>query len=712
MSKLLKLLVTFMAAIIVLMIAAVIFIVFFINPNNYKTQLNQHVSQKLGQEFAIRGNISWTLFPWLGLQAGDVRVNNAPGFGSLPLAAIKEMNIKVRLLPLLQKRVEVGKIALQGAELNLQKNKQGKVNWEGLVNNIAQDDKQAEQPQAAAKQDANNTRQAVNISISEISIQDSTINWFDEQANRQLVLSRLMLQTGTIKQHKPFSIELAGAFNSNQPAVKGNLKLKASVAASDTQYQLKNLALSAQLLDKAYQNNKLDLNLQADIAIDTAADTLALTDFSANVANLQVAGNITRKPAKQGYLLAGYLNIPEFNARQFLQAIGTAAPAMRNPQALQKVRAQFALAASDTIKLTDLHLNFDETSVLGSINIQNTQTRRMTMDISVNKLNASNYLAPATDKDAKSIMLTGMTYTGNLALPEAQQKTVMQRLTADGHISVGSVVVDKTQISNLTTTLNANQGIIKLAPINAQLYKGKYAGMISLDIRQKAPIITANQTFSGIDIAGLVNDFHPLTKVQVTGVGEVSAQITAAGDSWEQARRTLAGKVRFALDKGVLKGINLEHWLNVGTALYHHEPVPKSTSNDTHFGRLTGTMNIDRGVARNDDFLLQSTFMRVTGQGTVDLVNERLNYLFNAVKMNPANNQPRKDVIPIRVAGPFANLSIKPDVEQLLKNQMKKELSKQADRLKEKVGEQLDKAVGKDLGDKIRKLDLDKFFGQ
>ena len=104
--------------------------------------------------------------------------------------------------------------------------------------------------------------------------------------------------------------------------------------------------------------------------------------------------------------------------------------------------------------------------------------------------------------------------------------------------------------------------------------------------------------------------------------------------------------------------------------------------------------------------------MQVTGKGIIDLINERLDYLFNAVKVNPINKKPRQDIIPIRVTGPFSKLSIKPDVKELIRNQLKKELLKQTDKLKETIGEQIEKNKGNGWGDNIRKFNLDKLFGQ
>lgn len=691
MTKILKLSLSAIGALLLLMIAIIIAIVFMVNPNDYKSKINQQISQKIGREFAIRGDINWTFFPWLGLQAQDIYVSNAKGFDATPFASIKAMNIKMKLLPLLHKQIEIGKIGLEGARLNLQKDKSGQSNWQGM---IAQ---KTEANTTSASLKGEDTDKKVDVSISEIILQDANVTWADEQAGQHLILSRLNLKTGNLRASEYADVKMSGNFNSKQPKLAGNFKLTGQVQADNNKYSAKKLALDLQLLDKSYQNGKLNININTDIVANVNDGTFVLDNLLAKIANLQLSGKLSQQAKAKQKVLAGDLQVPDFNLKQFLQAAGKTELAKNAPQ---KVNAKLRLNTGDTIELGHLQLNLDDTSIVGKVNIQDIKTNRLYVQLNANKFNLSDYMT--ADKDAKSIKLTAINYAGTATLTDADKKTLIQRLIANGNLRIGTLQYDKTKISNITALINANQGLVKLSPVNAQVYQGKYVGNLSVDMRQAVPAIIAEQSFTGINLAQLLNDFKPISIVQVSGTSDLKSTISAAGDSADKIRRSLTGKVNFAVNKGTLKGINLEHWLNVGSALYHREPVPSMNApNETNFQQLTGSFNINKGIARNDDFILQSTLMRVTGQGTVDLVNEQINYLFIAVKMNPANNQPRKDVIPIRVSGPFANISVKPDVEQLLRNQVQKE-----------VGNQLEKHLGKETADKLRKLNLDKLFGR
>ncbi|MFU8797487.1 MAG: AsmA family protein, partial [Gammaproteobacteria bacterium] len=104
-----------------LVIGGVIFLVNYVNPNDYKAQISEQVAQRTGKTLVINGNISWSFFPWLGIVVQDVELTS--------LAKIQEAAIEVKVLPLFYKKIEVGALKIKGLDLNLVKNAQGVTNW-------------------------------------------------------------------------------------------------------------------------------------------------------------------------------------------------------------------------------------------------------------------------------------------------------------------------------------------------------------------------------------------------------------------------------------------------------------------------------------------------------------------------------------------------------------------------------------------------------
>jgi AsmA protein len=73
-----------------------------------------------------------SVFPWIALEFGPASLGNPPGFGNEPFAAVRHVAVRVKLLPLLRKRLQMGRVEIDGLDLRLQRNAQGEGNWQGF----------------------------------------------------------------------------------------------------------------------------------------------------------------------------------------------------------------------------------------------------------------------------------------------------------------------------------------------------------------------------------------------------------------------------------------------------------------------------------------------------------------------------------------------------------------------------------------------------
>ena len=103
-----------------------------VNPNDYKPQIAAAVKRATGRELVLEGNLALSVFPWIALEFGPASLGNPSGFPAQPFVSFKHASVRVKLLPLLAKRLEIGKVELDGLDLKLLKNASGKGNWEGF----------------------------------------------------------------------------------------------------------------------------------------------------------------------------------------------------------------------------------------------------------------------------------------------------------------------------------------------------------------------------------------------------------------------------------------------------------------------------------------------------------------------------------------------------------------------------------------------------
>ncbi|MBF0461850.1 MAG: AsmA family protein [Magnetococcales bacterium] len=133
MAKPIKFILFFILFAVLAAVAGVGGLLLWLDPNAHKAQIAQLVEAQTGRHLTIREDFSLAFFPWFGVHLGAMELSNAPGFGAEPLARIASAQLRVKLLPLWQQKIELDIITLQGLRLNLEKNRAGATNWADLA---------------------------------------------------------------------------------------------------------------------------------------------------------------------------------------------------------------------------------------------------------------------------------------------------------------------------------------------------------------------------------------------------------------------------------------------------------------------------------------------------------------------------------------------------------------------------------------------------
>src|SRR5215212_6352053 len=116
------------AGLIGLLIVTLVCVVIFVDPNDYRDDIEKLVEQKTGRELTLGGELKLSVFPWIALETGPASLGDAPGFGPEPFISIRQSHVGVRLLPLLRGTVEVGNVRLDGARVRMITDEKGRDN--------------------------------------------------------------------------------------------------------------------------------------------------------------------------------------------------------------------------------------------------------------------------------------------------------------------------------------------------------------------------------------------------------------------------------------------------------------------------------------------------------------------------------------------------------------------------------------------------------
>jgi len=125
---------------IALATVAVLVLVLVIPPlisvSRFKTQITQLISQSLGRPVRL-SSVQAHILPWPGFEISDLSVAEDPAYGAEPVLHANKVTASIRLLALFRGRVEIGKIEVDEASLNLVRAGPGRWNLDSIFRTAA-----------------------------------------------------------------------------------------------------------------------------------------------------------------------------------------------------------------------------------------------------------------------------------------------------------------------------------------------------------------------------------------------------------------------------------------------------------------------------------------------------------------------------------------------------------------------------------------------
>ncbi len=119
-----------LVVLVALALAAILIGPSFVDWNKYKPEIAGAAREATGRELVIDGDISLSILPAPTLSVEKVRFANAAGGSVADMATLESLDVRVALLPLLQKQVVVENVTLVRPVVVLEKLADGSVNWQ------------------------------------------------------------------------------------------------------------------------------------------------------------------------------------------------------------------------------------------------------------------------------------------------------------------------------------------------------------------------------------------------------------------------------------------------------------------------------------------------------------------------------------------------------------------------------------------------------
>lgn len=659
---------------VVLVVLLLLAVRLFVNPNDYKERIAQEVKRSTGRELTLSGPIKLSVFPWIALELGPVSLGNPPGFPAQPFAAVQHIALRVRLLPLLRKQLQIGTIEIDGLDLRLVKNAAGRGNWQDFGSNS----NTPQQPSASSPAGTPSLPD-----LGGVEIKDSRVSLED------LLADHLNLELGHLAPGTTTPIKLQVDLTPSRGAQPIQLatQLEVTLDTARKQYSVKSLQLTA-TTHPTPGAAAVTYKFSAPVlSADLAAQTLNAPDFTAQVAAASLSGSLRGSRIVEAPAFTGAFKLDPVPLRDLMTQLGMTVPKTRDPQALTKLSARGAFTYGDNaLAVNDLDVQLDDSQLRGKLAVTNLATKAMSFDLAIDRINLDRYRSPE-QAGAPPVTAKPAANTNERA------SDPLKTLQMNGSLTIGSATVSNLTMTELHVGIEAKDAVTHIAPATAKLYGGNYSGDITLDDRGDVAAVKLDQSLTHVDMAPLMKDFAKMQRV--SGHGTVTTNLTAHGLAGDALMKSLNGHVTANVDDGAVEGVDLWFEINRATALLQKQSLPSGQSSGrTRFDAFKASADIVDGVATTKDLNIASQNLRVSGQGTTNLVTNAVNYQIKATLLKEApgaagaTGQTLAD-IPLNITGTTTSLSVRPDLEAMAKARIQQELDKHKSELQQKLTDKL-----------------------
>jgi AsmA protein len=667
MKKAIKWVLIIGGSLVALVLLSLLIVPQFVDVQQYKPEIEKRVSEATGRPFTLGGDLGLSLFPWVGLSFSDLHLGNPPGFKEKDLVAVKSFEVRVKLIPLLSRDIQVKRFILEGPRIVLERRKDGRGNWEGMGKPSGEvSDKAPEEKKGAPESESGRGLPIKSLAVSEFAIRDGSVLWIDHVNGERREISDLTLRLEDVSLDRPIELALSVRLEGKPLSLKGKVGPVGKEPGKGT------------------------------IPLDLAVQALKQVEMS-------LKGKIVDPLERPQFDFA--LEVSPFSPRKLLSDLGQTFPIRTaDPKALDHVALKVNLKGNpETISVSDGTLDLDESRLTFSVKAKDFSRPNVAFDLSLDQIDADRYLPAAGEN--KPVEEKEMTEA-----PAPEQKkidyTPLRRLVLDGAIRVGKLKAHGARLQDVNVKVAGKNGYFHLDPLTLRLYQGNVSSKGALDVRQDVPKSNVQLDAQGIQVGPLLKDL--LEKDFLEGTVQSTVVINLAGDDPEKIRSTLNGKGDLLFKDGAIVGMDLAGMVrNVKATFGLAEKGGERPRTD--FSELHAPFTITNGVVNTPKTSLMSPLIRVLAAGDANLVDETLDFrvepkFVGTIKGQGDTMQHSGLMVPVLVTGTFSSPKFRPDLKGMLKKGLEDGLPQPSDLKKILPGQGVQEGESVPLEEKAKNL--------
>ncbi len=228
-----------------LLLALLIVIKIMLDPNALKPELQKQVKLLTGLQLELQGDISLKFYPWFGIKLGPASLGSPQGFKH-KLASVEKLSLETRLLPLLQGKIDAKSMEIEGLDLNIVRNAEGRWNFQLMpVKKVSVHEDEVIVDTIQGDQ------YIFSYLIRGLDLKNASARVIDEMYGQRYEIRNCVVSAHDVESGKPFDSLISFDGSSTQPRLSGSVQLRSMVS------------MFPQALRFVFDDVKLDANVEA-----------------------------------------------------------------------------------------------------------------------------------------------------------------------------------------------------------------------------------------------------------------------------------------------------------------------------------------------------------------------------------------------------------------------------------------------------------------
>ena len=344
--KILKIALLAIAGLVILIGAVLVYVAATFDPSQYKPQIVQAVKERTQRTLKLEGDIGLSFWPSIGAKIGKVSLSERAS--DREFAAVEEVRVSLKLLPLLSRQAVVDTVRVRGLRANVVRAKDGRLNVDDLTG----------PPGAKAAPAAKGAQPDFKVDIAGVDIENATLAYADQAAGTKITLSKVNLKTGRIAPGVPGRVELSLNAQGGEPRLDMQARLDTRLTLDPAKHSLvlEDLALEAKGVVGDFKN------------LAFKASGGATIDGSKERAQAQLAGKFDETGFKARVGVAGFaaptidfdVDLDQLDVDRYLAPTPAGAkqkPAAGRPESRFDLSGLRALRGAGTLKIGSFKAN-------------------------------------------------------------------------------------------------------------------------------------------------------------------------------------------------------------------------------------------------------------------------------------------------------------------------------------------------------------------